>query len=167
MEQESPPCAPLVLLKRSLAERFGKSEDASTDGFDDRLWPVVRASVGVTTTEHQLMDLLACVSQAHRNGTFALVLDLRRAPPLTPGWRHLLAAARMADHERFPDVLQAEAFVVADDEQRRAVLAVGWLAEERVPRRTFIDSGAAVAWCMEVLIASGAAGAPEVFSGRR
>lgn len=136
-------------MKRAFAERFGQAHDqppASTTGFDDSAWPVVRASIGAGFDDKDVCALLDRVSTVHKRGRFVLVVDLRRAPLLTPTWRHLLAAARAADDEAYADGLAAQAFVVATEEQQRAVLPLLWLVPAKYPRKTFLSFDDAVAW---------------------
>lgn len=142
------PAKAFVALKAHRSERVAaivaqRPPRRELAALDTTRWPIV---VG-TFNGNNLEELLDGVTACHLRGHFALIIDLRAAPPLTAHQRHTIAAARLADQERFPGVRIASASVADTPMQDRQVLALGWMADVAYPHQSFAKLEYALAWC--------------------
>jgi len=142
------PAKAFVALKEHRSERVAeivaqRPPRRELAALDTTRWPIVVATLTATNLEELLDGITAC----HLRGHFALVTDLRSAPPLNAHQRHLIAAARLADQERFPGVRLAGATVASNPTQDRSVLALNWLADVNYPHQAFTNLDFALAWC--------------------
>ena len=112
---------------------------------DDSPWPLVRAVM----TEHD-DDALDGISSLYGRGPFVLVVDIRALPEATLDQRHLAAACRAANEERWPGHCLGTALVV-NAQQRADLVAVDWLAPAQHRRRAFDDVENATAWALAQL----------------
>ncbi|MDP2340709.1 MAG: hypothetical protein Q8O67_07120 [Deltaproteobacteria bacterium] len=132
-------------LKRSL---HVATPSVTTFRFDVSRWPIVVVVVpGDLGSPGDFLGFLEQVSALHRRGPFTLVVDARQVLRLSSRQRHLLAAARARDEERFPGVLLARANVIEHPVLREAIRAVGWLCPPAYPLQFFGNVDDAIAWC--------------------
>ncbi|MDP2346076.1 MAG: hypothetical protein Q8O67_34380 [Deltaproteobacteria bacterium] len=116
---------------------------------DVAAWPLVLATM--TATDESSLDAITAL---YAKGHFALVCDIRGIPPATPESRHLAAAARAANEERWPTHCVGTALVV-NGQQRSELAAVDWLAPSERRRRAFDDIVSATTWAMDKVTAAG------------
>ncbi|HEY1098801.1 MAG TPA: hypothetical protein VGF99_07725 [Myxococcota bacterium] len=110
---------------------------------DTSNWPIV---VGTMDDEVDIPDFLDAVTGLHLRGPFALVIDMRELTRLESTARHVIAAARVADAARFPDVRRATAYICATEAQRRALLPLAWMSKVPYPEEQFARYDDATIW---------------------
>jgi hypothetical protein len=119
----------------------------ATPTFDDREWPLVRIRQSHALSDHDFGALLDYIDALFLRGQrFAVLLDVREAPPLTAPQRKAVAERANKSCARYPTRLVGMALVMSSALQRGVFTAIQWLCKDSHPTRAFGDITSAEAW---------------------
>lgn len=126
--------------------------------YDERDWPLLRVVLSSDDmNDAEFMTFVATLDGLPRRGDrFAVLLDVRSAPPLVPSRRQLLAKHGDAAYARHPGAMAGMAIVMTSALQRGIFTAIQWMMRKPSPVRAFASSREAEAWLGARLRESGA-----------
>lgn len=121
--------------------------------YDDSEWPLFRVCLPkMAMSESEFLAYLTHMDELFLRGDpFAVVLDVRDAPPPTPKERQEIARRIRASHARYPARLVAMGIVMSSALERGIFTAINWLAGPAYPLRSFVTTGDAEAWLQQML----------------
>ena len=100
-------------------------------------------------SEEKFREHLDHISAVYeRREPFTLLVDARRAPPLTASERQILADTFRFLVRRNPGVLRGLAFCLSDTSARGALTAINWLVRPPYPTAAFESIPKASVWLM-------------------
>jgi hypothetical protein len=129
-----------------------------TPRYDDSDWPLFRVFLPAVDLSDEVF--LAFVDRLDRlplrGNKFAVLLDVRSAPPLSAKRRQLLSERGNASYERYPGAMVGMAVVMSSAIQRGIFTAIHWMMRQPRQVRAFASIGEAEAWLDARLRESGA-----------
>jgi hypothetical protein len=115
--------------------------------YDDSQWPLVRIRLPAALPAAELVASLDYIDALFlRGGRFAVLFDVRDAPPLTAPQRKLVAERSNAMYARHPTRMAGMALILSSAIQRGVVTAIQWLAKGGFPTRAFARVAEGEAW---------------------
>jgi hypothetical protein len=106
--------------------------------YDDSQWPLVRIRLPAALDTAELVVSLDYIDALFLRGErFAVLIDVRDAPPLTAPQRKLVAERSDAMYARYPTRLAGMALILSSAIQRGVVTAIQWLVKGGFPTRVF------------------------------
>jgi len=115
--------------------------------YDDSEWPLVRIRLPAGLAASEFEASLDYIDRLFLRGQrFAVLLDVRDAPPLSAPQRKLVADRSNAMYARYPTRLAGMALILSSAIQRGIFTAIQWLVQRGHPTRAFAGSVEAERW---------------------
>ena len=125
--------------------------------FDDSKWPLYRVYLPKEDMDdREFGAFLGTLDGLHlRAQRFAVLLDARVAPPLSPKRRQLAGERAKAMSARYPGLMLGFAVVLSSAIQRGVFTAIQWVVRGAFPARAVGTLGEAEEWLSSMLHAGG------------
>jgi hypothetical protein len=115
--------------------------------YDDSAWPLVRIRLPAELAASEFEASLDYIDSLFLRGQrFAVLLDVRDAPPLSAPQRKLVADRSNAMYARYPTRLAGMALMLSSALQRGIFTAIRWLIPRGYPTRAFAGTVEAERW---------------------
>lgn len=121
--------------------------------YDTTAWPLVRiVAPPLSPSDDEFREHIARIESFYaRGGDFAIVVDVRVAPSMSPSHRRMLSEALDRQARAYPRSLRALGMVLRSEVQRGILTAIGWFFRPPYPMKVFTDVEEAEAWCRSAL----------------
>lgn len=125
--------------------------------YDDKDWPLFRVVVPRTDmSDDEFAQFLATLDALPQRATkYAILIDVRGAPPLSAKRRQLLGEHGNAAYARYPAAITGVAIVLNTALQRGIFTAIHWMMRQPHHVRAFTSPAEAEVWLRGRLRESG------------
>jgi len=121
---------------------------------DESNWPILVVTMPtLPMSDVELRKYLDQLKKFCQRGTpYALVMDVRQAPPLAPAQRRMVAEHLDLQAEKYPNIQRGVAIVLSNSIQRGIVMVLTWLAKKPFQMQPFCSVEPALEWARKVAL---------------